>query len=428
MTPHTGSHTLAGPPSTGAAPLGARPVARSAAHAAPPHASVPGPRPRGRPRKRSAGGGSDSSPGVVPALTGAAGVTLAATASSGWDVLEPLFTTTVATAVLTSVIVTAWPVLSPPRGKPPSPRRRRAQQQLPPAVEEDGDGDIVYGAASVVSCIPFTNWVAWAGLALLADGDKSSGRQQAETRAGRYAAFAVVYALPYLHCGLELDSLAVFSLLVGIAHMQLEFALQRDGGNGSDGGNGGDDLQASISDWLSTWTQTPNSRQMQQPRNALGPPKARPAPARRSAGDTPDAALDAEPRSSSPSVARQLGERVGELTAQLATLRTDFAAGKADGQLRVSLLAQEQDAQAELEALRATSAEEIGQWDDQYRLRAATRVQLLQLARSQRIVGASRLSKRELVDALEASMVVHGQLLAQQDEEGKTDAERRSAD
>ena len=356
-------------------------------------------------------------------------MTLAATASSGFGVLEPLFTTTVATAVLTSVLVTAWPVLSP-RGKPP-PRRRRAQQQLPPAPEEDGDSDIVYGAASVVSCIPFTNWVAWAGLALLADGDgdKGGGKQQAETRAGRYAAFAVVYALPYLHCGLELDNLAVFSLLVGIAHMQLEFALQRDGGNGGNGGNnGGDDLQASINDWLSTWTQPPNRQQMQQTRRALGPPKARPAPARRSAADTPDEALEAGPRASSPSVARQLGERVGELTAQLATLRTDFAAGKADGQLRVSLLAQEQDAQAELEALRATSAEEIGQWDDQYRLRAATRVQLLQLARSQRIVGASRLSKRELVDALEASMVVHGPLLAQQGEEGKTDAQRRPAD
>jgi hypothetical protein len=422
MTPHTASPSLAGPPSTGVAALGAR----TPAPAAPPRASVPGTRPRGRPRrKRSAGGDSSTSPGVVPALTGAAGVTLAATATSGWGVLEPLFTTTVATAVLTSVVVTAWPALSP-QGKAP-PRRRRAQQRLPPAPEDDVDSDLVYGAASVVSCIPFTNWVAWAGLALLADNDKekkSSGQEQAEARAGRYAAFAVVYALPYLHCGLELDSLAVFSLLVGIAHMQLEFALQR--GDGGNGGNGGDDLQSSINDWLSAWTQPPNSRQMQLPRKALGPPQAQPAPARRSASETPDAALEAGSRSSSPSVARQLGERVGELTAQLATLRTDFAAGKADGQQRVSLLAQEQVAQAELEALRAASCDEMSQWDDLYRLRAATRVQLLQLARSQRIVGASRLSKRELVDALEASMVVHGPL--QQGEEGRADVRGRPAE
>lgn len=360
----------------------------------------------------------------MPAFTGAAGVSLAATATTagGWDVFEPLLTTTIATAVLTSVMVTAWPLLWP-RGQA-RPLRRRKTAQLLPTPEDGSDGDsdssLVYGAASVVSCIPFTNWVAWAGLALLSEGE-SSGKQQApaQSRAGRYAAFAAVYSLPYLHCGLELDSLAVVSLLVGIAHMQLEFALLGSDGNGG-GSSAGDDLPASISDWLSTWAQQPSNRLQQ--RRALGPPKARPAPVRRAAPGAADA--EAAPRSASPTVARQLGERIGELTATLATLRTDFAAGKADGQLRTTLLVQEQDAQAELEALRCASGEDLRRWDEQYKLRTATRVQLLQLARRRGLVGASRLSKRELVDALEASLVVQGAALG---EEGTADDGRRRA-
>ena len=211
--------------------------------------------------------------------------------------------------------------------------------------------------------------------------------------------------------------------------MQLEFALLRSDGNGGGNGGGssaGDDLQASISDWLSTWTQQPSNR-LQQQRRALGPPKARPAPVRRAAPGAADA--EAAPRSAAPSVARQLGERIGELTATLATLRTDFAAGKADGQLRTTLLVQEQEAQAELEALRCASGEDLRQWDEQYKLRTATRVQLLQLARGRGLVGASRLSKRELVDALEASLVVQGAALGGAGEEGTADdGQRRAAE
>ncbi len=109
---------------------------------------------------------------------------------------------------------------------------------------------------------------------------------------------------------------------------------------------------------------------------------------------------DPPPAASSPSVARQLGERLGTLTAQLASLRADFVDGKASAELQAATAR----AAAELAAARAEAAAELDAWDGRFGLRAATRAQLLLLAKERGVRGASRLSKRELADVLEANM------------------------
>jgi hypothetical protein len=97
-----------------------------------------------------------------------------------------------------------------------------------------------------------------------------------------------------------------------------------------------------------------------------------------------------------------LGARLGSLTATLSTLREEFAAGKAGAE---SAAATER-AEAELTAFRSDSRLELDAWDARFGLRAASRTQLLQLARERGLRGAWRLTKRELADLLEAHLAV----------------------
>lgn len=153
---------------------------------------------------------------LLPVVSGtslAVGASLTS-AADGWSVFEPLFTTTVATAVLTSCAVSAWPLLAPAAAPPRRRRTRQSQLRSSTCDSSEADGEGVYGAASVISCIPYTNWAAWLGLALLDSASFGDSTATSQDRSGRYALFALIYALPYLHCGLDIDSLALFSLLV----------------------------------------------------------------------------------------------------------------------------------------------------------------------------------------------------------------------
>lgn len=196
---------------------------------------------------------------------------------------------------------------------------------------------------------------------------------------------------------------------VGIVHMQVEFLSRATRNGGGSGGSDTIDVSTSISEWLSMWSQPPAGAPQRRSQRLSGSATTRRAIASDNATEEAAELLEREPSAGAgapSSVARKLGERIGELTAKLATLRADFVEGKADGQTRATLLAQEQRAQAELEALRVEAKEELVQWDAKYNLAAATRTQLLQIARTRRVVGASRLSKRELVSVLEASMAL----------------------
>lgn len=119
-----------------------------------------------------------------------------ATDDSPFGVLDALFTSTVTTAVVSAFAVSAWPLLSPPGTQP----RLTTTQQLSEAEQEADEQK--WAVASVISFLPFTNWFAWAGLAATDEGP------------ARYFAFAVIYALPYLHSGLEFEQLNVFAWLV----------------------------------------------------------------------------------------------------------------------------------------------------------------------------------------------------------------------
>jgi len=73
----------------------------------------------------------------------------------------------------------------------------------------------------VLSAVPFFNWMAW----VLAAFESSSSP-------AFYYAFAGVYALPWLHAGLlGVDGLAVFSLLVGAAQVQVERVAETEPGS-----------------------------------------------------------------------------------------------------------------------------------------------------------------------------------------------------
>ena len=202
------------------------------------------------------------------------------------------------------------------------------------------------------------------------------------------------------HFQLTLDSL--LTLQACAVHLQLERVIRTQplgGGPLSSGGSGG-----SISDMLSSWAQPPP------PVASLPAPRRRRAVPRRGGGDADVARKEQETRDSEDnqppqppsSFARTLGARLGSLTATLSTLREEFAAGKAGAE---SAAATER-AEAELTAFRSDSRLELDAWDARFGLRAASRTQLLQLARERGLRGAWRLTKRELADLLEAHLAV----------------------
>jgi hypothetical protein len=161
---------------------------------------------------------------ALPHASASAGDAAAAAAASSSSFLESLTTSTLTAALLAALALSAAPLLTPPP-PPQKPQRRRRGAQPTRADDEDAAADaaLIWSVAGVVSLIPFTNWVAWVGLALDAsekESDASSANEGARdpnplvSARVRYFLFAALYAAPYLHSGLRVDALDVVALLV----------------------------------------------------------------------------------------------------------------------------------------------------------------------------------------------------------------------
>eukprot|EP00887_Chlorella_sp_A99_P006337 scaffold3.g6337.t1 len=86
--------------------------------------------------------------------------------------------------------------------------RNEERARLAPAGDQAADS-VRWSVMAVLSFIPFVNPMAWVFAAL---DDESSSTL--------YYTFALLYALPYLASGLQLDGYAVAALLAGAAHVE----------------------------------------------------------------------------------------------------------------------------------------------------------------------------------------------------------------
>ena len=304
------------------------------------HAVAEAPRkPRGRPRRTAAAPTRRALPrwAALPALGGflltwglgrlASPPAASADLGEASGALGSMFSALVVTGVLAGLALSAAPLLGPP--PPPPGRGKRSSKSSAADKEADAaDAEVTWTLAGVVALIPFTNWVAWLGLALDIDTDEAGTADSAAADASRrvrYLAFAALYALPYLHSGLSVDALDVVAVLACAAHVQLERIAVTEPrtrllGGGDEGGEG------SLDEWARTL------RDVADAAAAAGGQKSQEAPpgkqrgrrkaASAAAADVAEAAQAAPPAAAA--LARAAGARVAALTAALAALRDEF--------------------------------------------------------------------------------------------------------
>lgn len=299
-------------------------------------------KPRGRPRRTSAAPARRALPrwAALPALGGflltwglsrlASPPSASADLGEAGGALGSIFSALVVAGVLAGLALSAAPLLGPP--PPPLSRAKRSAKSSAADAEADAaDLEVTWTLAGVVALIPFTNWVAWLGLALDIDTEDSAGTTGAQqdsadaSRRVRYLAFAALYALPYLHSGLSVDALDVVAVLACAAHVQLERIAVTEPrtrllGGGEQGGEG------SLDEWARAL------RDVADAAAAAGGQKAQEAPsgkqrgrrkaASASAADVAETAQAAAPAAAA--LARAAGARVAALTAALAALRDEF--------------------------------------------------------------------------------------------------------
>lgn len=105
-------------------------------------------------------------------------------------------------------------------------KERHEEKLLGPDMLEDGD-EVKWSVMTVLSFLPFLNPMAWIFAAL-----------DDETSPTIYWSFAVLYSLPYLKNGFELDGFTTLVLMLGIVHIQVERIAQTE------------PVEIELSDWL----------------------------------------------------------------------------------------------------------------------------------------------------------------------------------
>jgi hypothetical protein len=236
--------------------------------------------------------------------------------------LGSIFSALVVTGVLAGLALSAAPLLGPP--PPPLSRAKRSAKSAADSEADAADAEVTWTLAGVVALIPFTNWVAWLGLALDIDTEDVAGTTGAPdsadaSRRVRYLAFAALYALPYLHSGLNVDALDVVAVLACAAHVQLERIAVTEPrtrllGGGEQGGEG------SLDEWARALRDVADAAQ-----KAQEAPPAKQRGGRRKAASAADVAETAQAAApAAAALARAAGARVAALTAALAALRDEF--------------------------------------------------------------------------------------------------------
>lgn len=112
--------------------------------------------------------------------------------------------------------------------KRPSSRNVKYRPSYP-ADDEDGfETAVRWSVMSVLSCVPYVNYMAWvfaaldsSSLFMLGDGEEPENKQVAT----HYWILAAVYALPYLIDGFHLDTFTLATLSIGVLHVQIERGL-----------------------------------------------------------------------------------------------------------------------------------------------------------------------------------------------------------
>ena len=159
----------------------------------------------------------------------AAGLVAAASVAGDASTLDELVTL----AIFLNISFSAAPLL----GRAEEAGRAFAALPAWGDDEDEGDEDALsaWGPASLLSFLPFTAWSVWLGLAAVGGGGRGGGEallgcgegeaEGASVTRLRYAALALLYAVPVVHSGLEMDGTALLSWLVRasrcLAHRRL---------------------------------------------------------------------------------------------------------------------------------------------------------------------------------------------------------------
>lgn len=224
---------------------------------------------------------------------------------------------------------------------------QQPEQQQPEPQPQPRGGSLPWMAFTVIASLPLINWAAWPLV----------GLHQASFRlrdvVPRYWLYTLAYALPFLRSALlGGDAWALPSIAVGVAHVQVEYLL----------------AAASLGGATVASTSTAASS------------AATAAPASPDAAELPAAGTSSAPSAAAP----------GQQPGAAATQAADPGSGSGSG-----------GGASSSSSVQAWEAQQRAEWDQRFALRCMTVPQLRAAARDYGVAGRSRMTKQELIDALE---------------------------
>lgn len=91
--------------------------------------------------------------------------------------------------------------------------------------EEGFETAVKWSVMSILSCVPYVNYMAWVFAALDSSSLSMIHGDEDGRKDGHYWTLAAVYALPYVVDGFHMDAFTLLTLSLGVLHVQIERGL-----------------------------------------------------------------------------------------------------------------------------------------------------------------------------------------------------------